>query len=1013
MQHTLLSAKQIIRQSVRWLWGLGLVLLAVSAQAQGSVSAQAQGSITVNGTVSDKETGKGLPGVNVVVKGLTRGTVTDGDGRYQLSVSGTNAVLVFSSVGYVSQDVTVGTQTAINVQLASDNKSLNEVVVLGYTTTTQKNLTGSAQAVSAKELKDVTANNVGQMLQGKAAGVFVGNSSGDPRTPPKVLIRGIGTLTASSDPLYVVDGVIGGIPNPSDIESITVLKDASATALYGARASNGVIVVTTRRGTAGKTQLSARFNKGVGYLSLGNFRLTNGQELYDLQKAVFQRDRPTGVLNDYLPTPEANANTNWFDIAFRPATNTLAEVSASGGSDKTRFFLSGNYYQEDGILKGTGLNRFGLRLNFSHNVSDKFRVSMNTAGTLTRGVDNSNGSLYGAYTYLPYDDPYYNGVPYNPITGAKKWYGRDNANFVYNQQFNTFKENTLAGDVLLKAEYDLLPWLSFSTTNRGQTTVYSSESSQDLRGNAAADVLGRLSNYNSRIYTLLTSNLFKFRHSFGEGHSLDGLAGYEYQTNYFQSLSATGKGIFSGLNILDATSQPESIGGNKMDNAFQSYLMQANYGYKEKYLFTTSFRRDGSSKFGRNRRYGNFYAVGLTWIASNEAFLNNNTTLNNLKFRLSYGTTGSASGMNGYRVDGTFDGGVSDYASQGLYSLTGQYAGIPSATPVRIENPDLSWEVSNNANIGVDATLWNRLNVSVDAYNRLTNDLLFNRPLQGTSGYASITENVGAVRNQGLEIVLSADILQNTPLKWRAELNAGLNRNKVTALYGDRTFVANNMRPFALDMPLNSWYMRRWEGVDPATGDPLWQKVNADGTTTTTNNYNEATLQFIGSNANPKLFGGIRQVLSWKGLELNVFFTYAAGATIYNGDRNLFDNDGAYDRYNLLALQSGWSRWEKAGDIATHPKYVIGGNKNSQRPSSRFLENGNYLRLRNITLNYDLPKSLLNRAKLNGVRLSASADNLFTITKFSGIDPDVTETGEVGTKYPFSKKFVFGVQLNF
>ncbi len=905
-------------------------------------------STNLTGTIYD-DTGQPLPGATVVVRGTTQGTTASAQGTFSLRVQ-PNDVLEISSIGFQGTTINVGNRTAVTVSLTKSESTLNEVVVLGYTTTTQKNLTGAAQAVSAKELKDVTANNVGQLLQGKAAGVFVGNSSGDPRTPPKILIRGIGTLTASSNPLYVVDGVIGGIPNPSDIESITVLKDAASTALYGARASNGVIVVTTRRGAAGKTRLTARLNKGVGNLSLGNFRLLNGPELYDLQKTVFQRDRPTSVLADYLPSSEANANTNWFDQAFRPATNTLAELSAAGGSEKTRFFLSGNYYQEDGILKGTGLNRFGMRLNFSHNLSDKFRVSLNTAGTYTRGFDDSNGALYGAYTYLPYDDPYYNGVPYNPVTGAKKWYGRDNANFIYNQQFNTFKENTFAGDVLLKAEYDVLPWLTFSTTNRAQSTYYGSESSQDLRGNAAADVLGRLTNFSSRDYNLLSSNLFRFRHSFGGGHTLDGLGGYEYQTYYYQSLGATGKGIFSGLNILDATSQPESINGTKTDNAFQSYLFQANYGYKEKYLVTTSFRRDGSSKFGRDRKYGNFYAVGLTWIASNEAFLSSNSTINNLKFRLSYGTTGNADGIN-------------DYASQGLYNLTGQYAGIPAAFPVRIENPNLSWEVSNNANIGVDATLWNRLNITVDAYNRLTDNLLFNRPLQGTSGYAFITENIGAVRNQGVEVVLSADILKNTAVKWRADLNAGMNRNQVTGLYGDRTFVANGQRPFALDKPLNSWYMRRWMGVDAPTGDPLWEKVNTDGSLTTTNNYNEATLQFIGGNANPKLFGGMRQVLSWNNFELNGFFTYSTGATLYNGDRNLFDNDGAYDRYSLLALQNGWSRWEKPGDVATHPKYVIGGNKNAQRPSSRFLENGNYLRLRNITLSYDLPKALASKAK--------------------------------------------------
>lgn len=953
---------------------------------------------TLRGTVRD-DAGQPLPGATIIVRGTTQGTTTDDQGTFSVRANASD-VLEISSIGYQGTAVTVGNRTSVEVSLKKADTMLDEVVVMGYTTTSQRNLAGSAQVVTAKELKDVTANNVGQMLQGKAAGVFVGNSSGDPRTPPKVLIRGVGTLTASSNPLYVVDGVIGGIPNPSDIESMTVLKDASATALYGARASNGVIVITTRRGAAGKTRMTARLNQGVGSLSLGNFRLLDGLELYDLQKRVFQRDRPTANVNDYLPTPDANANTNWFDQAFRTASNTLAELSASGGSEKTRFFLSGNYYKEQGIVQGTGLDRFGGRLNFSHEISDKFRVSVNGAGLYTRGYDDSNGALYGAYTYLPYDDPYYNGQPYNPVSGAKKWYGRDNQNFIYNRQFNTFRENTLAGDLLFKAEYDLLPWLTLTTTNRAQTSYYGSQSNQDMRGPSALDVQGRLANTTTRDYTLLTSNLLRFRHSFNGGHSLDGLAGYEYQTYYYESLGATGKGIFSGLSILDATSQAESISGTKTDNAFSSYLFQANYGYQDRYLITTSFRRDGSSKFGRDKKYGNFYAVGLTWNATNEAFLRSNSLLTNLKFRASYGTTGNADGIN-------------DYAAQGLYNLTGQYAGIPSAYPTRIENPNLSWEVSNNANFGIDATLWNRLSVTVDLYNRLTNNLLFNRPLQATSGYSFITENVGAVRNKGLEVVLSADILQKTALKWRMEVNASTNRNRVTALYGDRTFVANGYRPFALDQPLNSWYMRRWIGVDPQTGGPLWEKVNPDGSSTTTGNYNDATIQFIASNANPKLFGGFRQVLSWKGLELNAFFTYSTGAILYNGDRNLFDNDGAYDRYNLMALQDGWTRWEQPGDIATHPKYVIGGNNNAQRPSSRFLENGNYLRLRNISLTYDLPAAFISKAKLDGVRLSVSADNVLTITKFSGIDPDVTETGEVGTKYPFSRKLVFGLQFNF
>jgi TonB-linked SusC/RagA family outer membrane protein len=954
--------------------------------------------LTLTGLVRD-EAGQPIPGANVVIQGTTTGTTSNGEGRFTLKAA-PSAILEISSIGFIKQTVPVSNRTTIEIILQKSSTELDEVVVLGYSSTKQQNMTGAAQVITPKNLKDVTANSIGQMLQGKAAGVQVGTNSGDPRSAPRIIIRGIGTLTASSDPLYVVDGVIGGIPNPSDIESVTVLKDASATALYGARASNGVIVVTTRKGAAGKTRITARLNKGVGMLSLGNFSLMNGAQLYDLQKRAFERDRPGQNVNDFLPAPANNANTNWFDKAFHTASNTLAELNASGGNGANRFFISGNYYKEDGILKETGLDRFGGRINFMHDVNDKLHLTLNGAGTVTRGFDNTGGSLYGAYTYLPYDDPYYNGQPYNPITGAKKWYGRDNANFIYNQQYDKFSENTYSGDLLFKAEYEVLPWLTLSTTNRAQTSFYTSETSQDAQGNSAKDVQGRLSQFSSRNYTLLTSNLLRFQHDFSGGHSISGLAGYEYQTYYYQSIGATGKGIFSGLDILNATSQAESVSGTKDDNAFSSLLFQANYGYEGKYLITTSFRRDGSSKFGRNKRYGNFYAVGLTWNASKEPFLIDSKTLTNLKFRASYGTTGNADG-------------ISSYAAQGLYNLTQQYAGVPSAYPSRIENPNLTWEVSNNANVGVDFTLWKRLSGTVDVYNRLTNHLLFNRPLQGTSGYSFITENIGAVRNQGIEVTLSADIVNKGDFRWTMDINAGTNRNKVTELYSDRTFVANGLRPFALDKPLNSWYARRWMGVDATNGNPLWEKVNADGTTASTSNYNEATLQFIGSNANPKLFGGIREVLSWKNLELNAFFTYQTGAMIYNGDRQLFDSDGAYDRYNLMNLHNGWTRWEKAGDIATHPKYVLGGNNNSQRPSSRFIENGNYLRLRTISLSYDMPSALVKKAKMDGIRLTASADNLFTITNFSGIDPDIPGSGEVGTKYPFSKKFVFGIQLSF
>ncbi|WP_349315532.1 TonB-dependent receptor [Chitinophaga sp. MM2321] len=951
--------------------------------------------VTVTGRITDAASHDPLPGVTVAVEGTSIGSVTDANGKYTLQAPSESSILVFSYIGYIPQKVAVGGRSEISIQLEADTKKLEEVVVMGYTTTTTKNLTGAAQAVSAAKLKDVQATSVDKMLQGKVSGVFVGNSSGDPSAAPVVRIRGNGTLTAGNSPLVVVDGIIGGLPNPSDIESVTILKDAAATTLYGARAANGVMVITTKRGKAGKTQVNFRTNIGTATLNTGRFHLMNGTGLYDLQTAAGRE----------LDPALRNINTNWQQLAFQNASNQNYELSASGGNEKTKFYLGGNYYKEDGILKGTGVERFSARLNIDHNITDKLRISANLAGVQTTDHDNSNGSLYQYYTNLPWDNPYdAQGNPVNPINAAK-WYGRDMTNFLYDQQYNYINHKRQSVEALFKLEYDITKWLSFSTTNRAQYYHDREESNGDVRTAAGSDDRGNLYNYYQDTSAYISSNLLKARYTVNKVHNIDGLVGAEFQQVNLNDLNAKGKGILQGKDVLDAASSPMSIGGSKTDRAFNSYFIQANYNYNYKYYFTSSFRRDGSSKFGANRQYGNFYAFGASWAVSEENFIKEIKAITNLKIRASYGTTGNAE--------------IGDYTSIGAYAINTQYNGFPGAYQSIYNVPDLSWEKAYNTNIGFDLGLFDRINLTVDLYQKDSKDLLFNVPLPGTAGYNYIPQNIGSVRNKGIEINLSTDNLVGE-FKWSTDFNIGFNKNSVMDLYGGKNEITDPLSSYFIlekGQDMRSFYMRKWAGVDPANGDPLWEKVtrDADGkitARTTTNNYNEASLQIVGS-ATPKFFGGMRNVWSYKGFQLSAFLAFVSGNDVYNSTRELMDNDGAYYTYNMMELDKQWSRWEKPGDNTTHPKYVIKGNKNAHKPSSRFLEDGSYLRLRNVNLSYALPKQWLDRVHVGNARISVGGDNLWTATKFAGIDPEVDDRGINGTKYPYSTKWFAGLEINF
>ncbi|MEO5998397.1 MAG: SusC/RagA family TonB-linked outer membrane protein [Chitinophagaceae bacterium] len=959
----------------------------------------------VSGIVKDE---KGpLQGASVTLKSNTKiGATTDENGRYNLTVPA-GSVLVFTFKGYKLSEMPVNGRTAVDAVLQAETDILNDVVIVGYTSKQRSQISSSVSIVSGKELNDVTSSNITSLLQGKAPGVVVSNSSGNPNTNSNIVIRGSSSISAGSEPLTVVDGIIGGSANPADVESVTVLKDASATGLYGSRAANGVIIITTKSGRAGKTRVTVNANTGFNKVTMGNFRVMNSQEVYDYDKsfftpADFARERPTSLLQ---------TNTNWQDLTYRTGITKDYEVSVSGGSEKTQFYISGIYYNEEGTVRHTGIERFNIRTNLTHKINDKLKLSVRINGS-NRTNENEASGNYGAISAavnnMPFDNPY-NADGAIKIGTEPGWVGREQDNFLHGWQYNFDKGRALSVDGDLNLDYYITPNITFSTYNRGSYSNSKGQLYYDVRSKAGKG-LGELTNNYSYGNKLITSNRLSYDKKFGN-HSLNAIIVAEAEKNYVDNNSLYGSNITPGLHVMEAAAnilRPSSSPGSTSENAFTKGLAQVDYNYNNRYFLIASFINESSSRFGKNNRAANFYTLGASWILSNENFMRTQTVFNQLKIRGSYGSTGNAN--------------IGDYQARGLYSFTSQYGGNPAAIPYQIPNDDLTWEKAQSTDVGLDIGLFNRISLNVDWYEKTTKGLLLNVPLPTTSGYSSVIQNVGSVKNTGIELNLTTKNIDGQDFKWETRFNIAFNKNKVLVLNQGKDITTGDMR-VSVGRDLYTWYFRKWAGVNPANGDPLWEQITSDAsgnkTVSTTNNYNLATLQFTGK-ATPDYTGGINNVFTYKSISLSAFANFVHGGLVY--DQTFLGSDGAYQTYNEAVLQSGQKRWEKAGDIATHPKAVYGGNLNSNKPSSRFLQDGSYIRLRNVTLGYDLPTAFINKIHIKNIRVYASGDNLWTGTKFLGMDPEVALSAGNGAtignsgssyKYPISKKVLFGVNIEF
>lgn len=965
--------------------GHNIMLMAKTTQTD---AAQQKRHIT--GVVKDIK-GETIIGANIMIKGTGTGVSTNIDGEFSIEAAAGEELIV-SFIGYLTQTIKIDSQKTLNIKLLEDTKTLEEVVVVGYTVQTKSAVTGSVAVVKADKLKDVNTLEVGSMLQGKVSGVYVSGSSGEPGQASKIRIRGKGTLNSSVSPLWVVDGVIVGEDpglNPNEIDNISVLKDGSATALYGSRAANGVIVVTTKRGEYDANKYSVSVNAGVSLLSTGRLEMMNSQELYDYQKSWNNQSWFTEELLKH--------NTDWFKEASKPGLYTNANITYTGSSGRMRSFVMADYYREEGAIKDFTLDRFTFRSNNDVKFTDRFTMSTKISGSLSR-TDSQQRSVYNTYLYLPWDFPYNEDGSIR--SGQEQdWRGRDGINDMYDLQWNWSRSKKLTVDGTINFNYQITDWLRFESNNYIRYISNRSESYTDKRSRSGQSDKGSLSNSNSLLTKQFTNQMIRFEKSFGK-HKVNALGAYEYTRHFYESTSAEGRGIQPGREILDVTTGIKSIGGYKDAIATQSALFNANYDYDNRYMGQVSYRMDESSCFGKNNRIGHFFTVSGGWNIQNETFFESlRESVNQLKVRVSYGSLGNTPGAY--------------YGHYPLYSSM-MYNDEVAYFPSQMGNADLSWEKCYTTNIGIDARFFDRFGVTIDLYNKNTSDLLYYAPLPNISGYTGQYKNVGAINNKGLEISLNADVIRTSKFQWTSDFNIGFNRNRVTELYGGKPEL-KGLKRLEEGRDMDEWYLREWAGVDPANGSPLWYTTDENGKRTTTDSYNKADRVYCGSAA-PKFTGGWMNSFSYKGFTLTANFDFVYGNLLYNQSRELLDSDGAYADYNSMKLKSGWKRWEKEGDIATHPKAINGGNKNSNKSSSRYLEKGNYFSLRNLSLGYSIPEKLCGKLGLQRVNVSCSADNLFTLTPFSGISPQLSDSstdGYAGTIYPLSRRIVFGLNVSF
>ena len=976
----------------------------------------------LTGRVTLQKDGTGIPGATLTVKGGIS-VAADDQGNFSLSVpSGKKFSLQVQSVGYIPMEIPVGvSDNKISIFLTPDEKNMSEVVVVGYSDKKRGELTSAVSVISAKKLEDVTSNDIGTLLQGKVAGLQVVVSSGVPGAGSEMRLRGISSVNANQNPLFVVDGIIGGNYDPNDVESVTVLKDAAATSMYGSQANAGVIVVTTKHARYGTMTVEGKLSTGFRKADFGNMTLMNGQQLYQYQKEFYRDYIPGNPNNSYKidllkfyqerPRSLESQNYSWPDELFKTALVQNYYLSLSGKSEKSEYYMGLTFYNEQGTFMNTGFQRLNLRAGTTQHLSKNFSITNNINLSAVTGKSYDYNDIYYAYLNMPWDNPYDSAGNAIYVDGNStfKWWSRDKTNPINTIQHSDHPYKGMDVNYDLNFNVVITPWLSFASTNRGSigysksTTYYSPEAAGTYNGT------GYLNEGDILNYGAITNDLFKVNFKTGKS-TITGLAGISWEGGYTESMGGAGRGLPLGLKVLNVVSSNISVNGFNEQSTIGSLISQVNYGYDNKYFLTGSFRVDGSSAFQASKRYGSFPALSAAWLASNEGFMHDVKSISLLKLRASYGVTG------------TQDIGASRYL--GLYSLSTQYNNQSAATPLQLESPNLTWESKYQANFGIDVGFFNRINATIDIYHNVTKNLLLQVSLPLSEGFETRWENIGEITNKGLEIGLNTVNIQSRNFTWTTDFNINFNSNILSGL--PAPFVKTGSwaisQIYANGGNIYEFYMPVWLGVDPQTGSPLWQQIVKDnnGTvidTKATSNYADATFQEVGS-AMPKYQGGMTNTFTYDNFSLSVNAYFIYGNKVYSNNLRFVMNDGNEPYYNQIVLPKGYSIWSHPGDIASNPSPQNAAN--AQEVSTRYLKDGSFIQIRNITLAYALPKSALDKLKMQGVTLSVSADNVYTFTHFLGQDPATTITPDIYStpgvsdfKYPNNRQFLFNISFRF
>ncbi|MCG2614318.1 TonB-dependent receptor [Terrimonas sp. NA20] len=990
-----------------------LLLLIFSQHAYGQAK-------LINGRVLGADQAP-LSGASVTIKGVTGGTTTDANGRYSIMASAGDSIQV-TSIGYEAATMAVGSGSELNFSMTGTASTLSDVVVVGYGTVRRSNLTGAVTTVSSKDLTKLPAANLDQALQGNVPGLYTQQSDRSPGAGVSLALRGNNSFSGNA-PLFIVDGFPiasgGGVNaiNPNDIESVSVLKDASSVAIYGARAANGVILITTKAGKAGKNSFDV--NVWTGFKSFSNpIDFMNGDQIAQMRREAYQNDNVNGGVAVFRPEEEAmlqsGKSTSWLDEVTGSGRITQnIQLAFSGGTEKTRILVSGNLYNERGVINNSDYLRGSLRLNLVQKIGDKLTLtSNNNLSVLTgRGVTGPS-VLYPAYVgnpLAPIRQP--NGQYYTMLIGV------GNTPWANPVAYTEMIDNKYVQPVItssLALEYRILNGLKVRTQISGELDSWKENFYVPIALSANHEESGRVANGFARVshntnYNWISETVLSYNKRFGSRHEVDAVAGYSAQQNRWERTQASASGfpfdIYGTWNLGASTGTPRKPVSDLQIWTMNSYIGRVIYTFDSKYIATANFRADGSSRFGSNNKWGFFPSAAFAWRASEENFIRNLNVFDDLKIRASYGLAGNANALGVYSTQARM--------SPASFNWNGIEA--PGYYPSQLAFDNLKWETTKQFDLGIDLSiLKRRLNITADYYLKNTRDLIRQLPILAVSGFQTGWANLGNLRNEGVELAIKGLIIDRE-LKWNATLNLATNTNKLTSL-GDGTDRIGTTHFVGQPIGIGARYLIEKTGIwqtSEATqaalygarpGNVKYNDLNKD------NKIDNNDRAFYGK-LFPDFYGSLTNEISYKGFDLNTFFTFEAGRTIYNGlNYKLLAGDG-YDNHRIEML----NRWTPSNPTNEYPRAAIGYSNRSSMASTEFLEKADFIKLRSLTLGYTFPASVTRRISSNNLRVYVTGLNLFTITGYSGMDPEDSDLGNTARNapYPITRTIIFGLNLGF